>query len=174
MSDRPVTVSRSHDLGRVSGPVVVDYRNGMKQHATLAGPVTLALDPLPPVAEHPPTFLISLAQDERGGHTVEWPSDVRWPARDVVVHALDEYGVTDPDGPTATRPATPEERAQSIAVHPDPHWRTLFIVYRTPFGLCAEYPSFFEPDAVEGAPAIQNPAAMWEAHDAPLLAPDEP
>jgi len=145
MSDRAVEPRRaSHDLGRVSGPVVVDYRNGMRQHATLAGPVTLAFEPLPPVAEPPPTFSLLLTQDERGGHTVEWPSEVRWPERDVIVYDVDEDGEPILDCPVG-RPATPEERAQSIAIYPDPHWRTLFTVYRTPFGLCANHPVSFEP-----------------------------
>ena len=148
---RDVTASRVHTVDGERGPLVVDYRDGMKQKFVLHDSVSLTIVPPPRLegATTPPVFALIFEQDEAGGHTVEWPNEVRWPQSTYEIsERADDAGADDDhpyEGEYKTRRATPGEHAQAIAVRADPRWSTLFSVACMPGGLYASEPLHFEP-----------------------------
>jgi hypothetical protein len=114
-----------HDLGAQQGEIVIDYRNGMKQRVRLIGPSSLRFDPVAHSSESPPTYMLVVQQDSVGGHALAWPDGVR--RREGRVH------------PVELRPG----------------WSTIYVVYRMPFGLCVDVPTYFEPvAAMESVPPV--------------------
>jgi hypothetical protein len=118
-SSPAVPCLRVFDMGRVSGDVIVDYRNGMTQRATVTGPTSISFDPIPPPdGETTPTFTLMIKQDEVGGHALRWDSRIK------------------------KREGCPES---VFSIYPVAKWMTAFTIYCRPFGLCMDVSQIFDP-----------------------------
>lgn len=118
-SSPAASCQRVFDMGRVSDDVIVDYRNGMVQRATVTGPTSISFEPIPPSdGEFTPRFTLMIKQDEVGGHALRWDSRIK------------------------KREGCPES---VFSIHPVAKWMTAFTIYCRPFGLCMDISQIFDP-----------------------------
>ncbi len=73
-----VSFPSEFDNGNETGTFDLDWNNGQKQRATLTGNIT-TLNITAPDTGAAANFILVLAQDGVGGHTVTWPASVLWP-----------------------------------------------------------------------------------------------